>query len=219
MTQPISCFQADLTMSHRLPTRLWLLLPLLSGCAASLHPLASNDIRTEAPDITGTWRVEEPRDFPALKPGTICTAKRFGKGMYNVQMATVDGKSTAWEASVVRLGDDLYLDVQPELKELKGRPEEFLTTRLHGIFLLEVKHDQMALTGFHQNDLHDAAREAGVFTTAGPGSKHHFLASETPKLQEFFRKYGAEIAQQQSQAIVLKRVPEKATPSPATKTP
>jgi hypothetical protein len=139
--------------------------------------------------------------------------------MYNVQIDAVDGKSTAWEASVVRLGDDLYLDVQPELKELKGRPEEFLTTRLHGIFLLEVKGDQVALTGFHQNDLHDAARESGIVTTAGAGSKHHFLASETPQLQEFFRKYGAEIALQQSQAIVLKKTAATATPSSDEKTP
>lgn len=186
-------------------------LALMTGCAASLHPLASNDIRTDTPDLAGAWRVEAPRDFPALKSGTICTVKHFGKGMYNVQVDTVDGKTTTWEASVVRLDEFLYLDVQPDLKELKGRPEEFLTTRLHGIFLLEVKNDELLLVGFHQNDLHQMAQESGVTTTAGPGSKHHFLTGDTPKLQEFFRKYGAELAQQESQAIVLKRTAAKPT--------
>jgi hypothetical protein len=80
----------------------------LAGCVPSLHPLHTEETLAEEPSLAGAWTQEE-------ETWTFAPA---GHGAYTLVIARADEDPETLEAHLVRLGDDLYLDM-----ELDERPE------------------------------------------------------------------------------------------------
>ena len=198
----------------------YLLAILLGGClpVISLHPLYSEKNVVFDEKLLGTW-VDDPnkpettwqfsRGYAADAPET--------KKQYKLIYRDKDGKKGSFEAHLVKLNKQLFLDVYPS--ELPWEPNDpnkvqwayntLFLIPAHGFLKVNAAEPQLKL----QIVLSDKCKE---FLEKDPNAVERtivedrvVLTAQTKKLQEFFGKYGdAEIY---GDELVLTRQPAHKT--------
>jgi hypothetical protein len=198
----------------------YLLAILLGGClpVMSLHPLYSEKNVVFDEKLLGTW-VDDPN-----KPETTW---QFSRGyaadapetekQYKLIFCDKEGKKGSFEAHLVKLNKQLFLDVYPS--ELPWEPNDpnkvqwayntLFLIPAHGFLKVNAAEPQLKL----QIVLSDKCKE---FLEKDPNAVERtivedrvVLTAQTKKLQEFFGKYGdAEIY---GDELVLTRQPAHKT--------
>ena len=143
-------------MTFRTATRLFCYLAMLaclSGCAVSVHPLHTNDVLVSEPSLAGTW--EAVADGDGRRKNTSLTFRKCENengeampGSYDLEM--VRGKEVSlWKAHLVKLGDDLYLDMCPSKVVVKPQTHREFMLPLHMICRLTVAQDKLTIQYRH----------------------------------------------------------------------
>ncbi len=180
---------------------------ICTGCATSLQPLATKDVRTDVADVEGAWIVENST-LDACEKGAILTISRLSVGRYDVRV-TRDGKTTGWDCETVMLNKTMFIDMFMQKTEQDDEPERVLQIGTHAIFVLRRDETSLSLVGFDHTKLDKAAHDEKVVAPSPRNDRVVFVA-DTVRLQEFFAKHGVECAQPEP-SVVLKRLePAKA---------
>jgi hypothetical protein len=159
----------------------------LSGCATSLQPLDTNDVRADVVDITGDWIVKSSL-YESVKSGSTLRVVRRGVGLYDVRLKQVDATSR-WHAATVKLGDTTFVDLFPEFEADTEKPEGILVIATHVIFVIQKTEQGLNLCGFDHTKLDSAAIEERV-AVSSPRNQRLVYVAEPKRLQEFFAKHG-----------------------------
>jgi hypothetical protein len=189
------------------------LIALISGCATSLQPLATKEVRTDVADVEGAWIVEDS-NLVAYKKGATLKISRQTVGMYDLQV-TQDDKTKGWDCETIALNNTIFVDIFPQKTEQDDEPERALQIGTHAIFILRRDATSLSLVGFDHTKLDKAALDEKLVASSPRNDRLVFIA-DTKRLQDFFAKHGVECAQQYP-LLVLKKL---ASPNKtSTKTP
>ncbi len=171
-------------------------LACLSGCAVSVHPLYTNDVLVSEPALAGTWEAVAGADG---KPRNISLTFRKcenenGKavpGSYDLEMVR-GTKVSLWKAYLVKLDDDLYLDMCPSKVVVKPQTYPEFMLRLHMICRLTVAQDKLTIHYRHDMGRLFRAIKKEQIAHIRRGEQVVFTAT-TSEVQQFHSKYGKEI--------------------------
>ena len=171
-------------------------LACLSGCAVSVHPLYTNDVLVSEPALAGTWEAVAGADG---KPRNISLTFRKcenenGKavpGSYDLEMVR-GTKVSLWKAYLIKLDDDLYLDMCPSKVVVKPQTYPEFMLRLHMICRLTVAQDKLTIHYRHDMGRLFRAIKKEQIAHIRRGEQVVFTAT-TSEVQQFHSKYGKEI--------------------------
>jgi hypothetical protein len=86
------------------------LLSMLSGCIPSLHPLYTEKDLIFEPALLGHWAEAEPKDMWHFE--------KTGEKRYRLTHTDRDGKTGRFEARLLRIRNEMFLDLFPEKPKL-----------------------------------------------------------------------------------------------------
>ncbi len=157
-----------------------LAVTLLSGCwIVSVHPLYTNDTLTYDERLVGIWNAED----------TTLVVLAAGDRKYGVQY--IDTKhprhTTLLEAQLVKLGDQLYLDVYPSPEVDAG--DETHRIAVHSFWKVSLDGDKLILTPINSDWLDKQLEKDAATIRTAPLQRATLLTASTAELQEFVRRY------------------------------
>ncbi len=174
-----------------------------SGCATSLQPLVTAEVRTDVAEISGNWIVESS-NYSSVQAGSKLRIKRRGVGSHNVEIDQ-SGEKSSWHADTVKLGDAIFVDLFPDFEADTEKPEGFLIIATHAFFVIQKKDQDLQLFGFDHGQLDVRAVEEHV-AVSSPRNQRLVFTAEPKRLQEFFAKHGPPNLQKKPN-IVFKKEP------------
>jgi hypothetical protein len=193
---------------HR-PTRLVALLPILSaliasaGCATSIQPLATPEVRTDVAGIAGDWIVERSL-YQGLSTEARIRIVRRTVGRYDFEI-TQNGETSSWDGDAILLGKTMFADLVPHFEAEAEKAQDLLMIATHVFFIMEREEQTLKLYGFDHSRLDPLAQKEKL-AVASPDSHRLVFIAESKKLQEFFQEHGAEF-QRKDPVVILKKKP------------
>jgi hypothetical protein len=156
----------------------------LAGCIPSLHPLYTEETMVFREELIGAWK-EKPQDEDSW------TFVKGEKSSYRLTIQEKE-KSSVLEARLVKLGDQLFLDLTPDGDALKNAKlgEFYCAALIPGHLILKVKlGGKLELQFLEPEKLQE-------FLKANPDALAHtevedrlIITATTPALQAFFKKH------------------------------
>lgn len=101
-----------------------ILMMMGTGCILSLQPFYTPDSIVTRPDLPGRWTSEDGKAVWNFEPGE--------DGHYLLTIRDEQGRRGAFEATLSRLGDQLYIDLYPD------EPENESTLDFYKLHLMPV---------------------------------------------------------------------------------
>jgi len=158
----------------------WLgLATLLAGCAASLHPLCTEQEAVLVPTLAGKY-VDEDGGTWTFTPGE---SKAYELAM------TQEGELSTWQAYVTNLGTYMFLDLSPAPTELEKKViEKYAYQPLHVQLLAKLEGDALQLTAVDTDWLGEQLKQGKLKVNVETTEDSAFvvLTSATKDLREFF---------------------------------
>jgi hypothetical protein len=157
----------------------------LSGCAVSVRPLYTDRLVVSEPSLAGAWQgSKETLTF------VKCEDTERTYRAYDLHMVTGE-EVTLWRARLVKLGDDLYLDLLPREPTLPNL-QKMVIMPLHMISRVTVAPDELTVQCDYDMGKLRTILRADPLTHVNRGEQVVITAS-TAELQEFFKKHGREV--------------------------
>lgn len=177
---------------------------VLSGCANTLQPLGSKDVRVDIPHLSGNWIVSETSLLQTLNDARVKIA-RSDTGLYTATL-TEEGQVSTWNCQTLKLNETTFVDLVPLLDAVddQQRAADMLTLTSHVVLALEVDGDQIKLFGFDHGKLDVIAMNEGLVLESSVNNRVIYIA-KTSKLQQFFGTTGAAHLQKTRPVLTLKR--------------
>lgn len=175
-----------------------------SGCATSLQPLASKDVRVDFPEIAGNWVVKES-NLAACQKGAAVKIVRLGVGRFDVETKQ-DGKNAGWDCETIQLGKLKFVDIYAQPTVADEEPEASLRIGTHAIFLIEHANDEVRLIGFDLGKLEQLGL-AEQQLVASPRNDRNVFVADTKRLQAFFAKHASACAQKGPTLVLTRNRP------------
>ena len=159
------------------------LVLVATGCVLSVDPVIPESEATFDPRIVGTWEEESGSDYAAIT--------RTASGGYAIQY-TSDGKTSAFEARLGRLGDRLVLDAWPAPGQ-RDLPDLYSSVLIagHVLFSLDVTPDQIRMAPLDADAMLKALRAGGIRMPYSSARDRLVLLGATPQLRAELRTYMA----------------------------
>jgi hypothetical protein len=184
---------------------LWIALSCLSGCAYSIHPVATQEVIVDEPDLSGTWKTLQPEK--GIRVGidaVVCN--KMGKERPGAYLLKIEGetgdKTPMLRAQLLKLGDIVYLEVSLVDTQQDQMPAKNKTT-FYKLYRIEV--DKNELSVFISNDpavLNTARKERlGVVKK----DNEWVITASSLELQQFYRDHGDEFFGKKSTFRVQKQ--------------
>ena len=128
---------------------------LMAGCVRSVHPIYTKEDLTFDPGLLGTWLEKNDKD--------IWTIERAGDKAYKLTCLE-DGeetKSATFDARLVRVGEQQFLDLFPEGPQFKSEFYKFHLLPVHSFVRVSLQGDSGRMTVLNNDWLSKkiAARE------------------------------------------------------------
>jgi hypothetical protein len=153
---------------------------LMTGCVRSAHPIYMKEDLTFDPGLLGTWFEKDGKD--------IWIFEQAGDNAYKL-MHLEDGeeaKSAIFDARLVQVGDQQYLDLFPEEPEIKSGFYKIHLVPVHSFVRLSLQRDSLRMSALDYDWLRKkiAAREldlphvvvdGDIILTGGPREIQAFL--------------------------------------------
>jgi hypothetical protein len=180
------------------------LIAALVGCANTLQPLATAEVRVDLPHVEGEWRVGETTIAPSLQDARVKIHRR-GTGSYELTLTEENQKST-WSCDTVKLGTTTFVDLAPHLEAVEDQQgaADMLTLASHVILAVEQSGDEIRLFGFDHSKLDTIASQQGIAIDSATNRRLLYVG-KTKALQEFFGTTGAKYVQRAAPVLVLQR--------------
>lgn len=173
------------------------------GCATSLQPLGTADVRTDVAGIAGEWTVERSL-FQGLSSEARIRVHRRGAGMYDFAITQKD-ETTTWDADAVQLGRTVFADLFPHFEPDGEKPQDLLLIATHVFFVMESEGETLKFYGFDHARLDPLAVKEKLVMTS-PDKHRIIFDADSKKLQQFFEEHGPAL-RQKDPAIILKKKP------------
>jgi hypothetical protein len=183
--------------------RLLLILSTVASCpgcvVVSLHPLWSPDVHAEDQFLEGEW-VKFDRVFGRDGAPWVVTAQRGGA--YEIQIRGDRPETTVtYSAVLARIGDRLYLDIQPK----PGSSHTALASiATHQFLRLTKGEDRLRIEAIDRKKFEAAVKKAGGPIRGEEVDIKLVLTAKTPALQAFFKEHGDEVF---GEPTILRRRP------------
>jgi len=119
----------------------------LGGCVMSVNPLYTDDVLVGEPSLEGTWERVAEKNGKTRRTTLVFTKPTDAPntpGAYDVQSVEGENSST-WKVHLVKLDDDLYLDVVPTKLTVKPTSQTLFLLPLHMICRVKVSDDALTL--------------------------------------------------------------------------
>jgi hypothetical protein len=171
------------------------------GCATSLQPLVSADVRTDVTGITGRWVLEQS-NTSTIEVGAKLRIDRRGLGSHHVEIDQA-GEKSSWNADTLKLGETIFVDLFPDFESDTEKPEGILIIATHVFMVVRMNKNSLELYGFDHANLDAQAIKENVVVPSPRNNRLVFTAAPE-RLQEFFAKHGAANLQKQPTLIFKK---------------
>lgn len=172
---------------------LGLAVTLLSGCwIVSVHPLYTDDTLAYDERLVGIWNAD----------GATLVVLAAGDKKYGVQYTDTSPpirKTTLLEAQLVKLGDQLYLDVYPS-PEVDAGDEAAHRIAVHSFWRVSLDADKLNLTPIDSDWLDKQLEKDAATIRTAPLRRATLLTASTAELQEFIRRYDKQAFQPNEEA-------------------
>jgi hypothetical protein len=163
---------------------------LMAGCVpTSVHPLYFKKDLIFIPELIGTW------GNPADEEGDKLVFEQAGDNSYKMsyyESKEESGEEASWasfEAHLIRLGDNFFLDVFPEEPELKNDFYNLHLVPTHSFMRVAVVGDTLKLGIFDYSWLENNLEDGKVNLKHETRDDLIVLTASTEELQEFVAKY------------------------------
>ncbi len=166
--------------------RVAMLCLVLAGCVPSLNPLYDEKNVVDYPRLVGLWTATDGG-------GHLVFTKDPASRFYRAVLLETKSSPVVFQAAVVRLGTDLYLDLIPEVPPSYGTSAyvNLHVTLWHTFAKLQVSDREMRLRTadpiWLKNYLQTDPNAIAHFSSKGM----IYLTADTPQLQEFAAKHDA----------------------------
>jgi hypothetical protein len=163
----------------------------LGGCAYSVHPVATQDILVNEPDLSGTWKTGYPKKGMIVGP-MLLVMQKAGKehpGLYRMELTHEKGGSpSVWDAQLLKLGGVVYLEISPANSGMSRMQAEY-NVPLHKLFRVAATKDELRVDVCNDAKLIPAAKKAqiGAFKH---GPERLVITASSKELQQFYREHG-----------------------------
>jgi len=173
-----------------------------AGCATSLQPLVSSEVRADIAEISGQWTVQDSL-HGSIKTGSTLVIQRRGVGSHYVELDQA-GEKSSWHADTVKLGDSVFVDLFPDFESDPDKPEGIQIIATHVFYMIQKTGQELKVYGFDHSKLDPLATEERV-AVPSPRNQRLIFVAEPKRLQEFFEKHGAANLQK-APVLVFKKV-------------
>ncbi len=158
---------------------------LISGCwVRSLHPIYTQKDLVSDDRIVGTWMLKGGENDDVQ----IAVFERGKDDAYGLVYLN-DGEVGKFDARLVRVGKQLYLDIQPdEFKDLSGEVVVHLLPT-HGFMKIDLGKQSFKITPMNYKWLEEKAKSGKLDLAHDILDKTVVLTASTEELQVFLKKY------------------------------
>ena len=158
---------------------------LMTGCVPSIHPLYTEKDLVFDRALLGVW-VSGEGDGDK----TTWTFTKSGKNAYSMVSAD-DGEPARFEAKLVRLGDQLYLDILPVEAPVENDFYRSLLIRAHAFAKIRIDKETLSVALMDPDWL---KKQGSALAQQGLADGGVLLTASTQELQEFILKHGSDPA-------------------------
>jgi len=153
----------------------------LVGCIPSLHPLYTENELVFEPSLLGIWTEEDGRtSYEFIKDGSSSYTMIY----------TEDSIPSDFAAHLLKLGDNLFLNLQPDEPECGNDFHKGYLISAHSFYKVSLEKDVLRLDGLDIDWLRDLYRDGKTALSREILQGDVFvLTASTKELQEFVLKY------------------------------
>jgi len=152
------------------------------GCyVQSLQPFYTDATMSFDPELVGTWVAKDDEEF-------VFTLVDTTRSAYTL-LCDESGVTARFEAVLVELGGEMFLDIYPEAPETENSFYMDHLLRVHNILHIERDADTLWVADFDAEWLETAIDKKKVRIAHVPLDGAILLTAATADLQAFVRKY------------------------------
>lgn len=153
-----------------------------TACVPILHPIYTAKDLVEVPELVGLWKqVNDPKE--------IWSFIDAGDKSYHVVHVAGGGTTSAYLGHLARIGDNLFLDLYPDMKGFAGDGgyrEHFVPA--HTILLVSQETSRVKISALNDDWMKSSVKAGGGEIRHEIVGDRVVLTASTEELQTFFRK-------------------------------